>query len=45
MYMQCGTARYTMSARAKTESSPIEHVVIPRITGFRMAGDAADISM
>ena len=28
-----------------TESSPFEHVVIPRITDFRMAGDAADISI
>lgn len=45
MYMQCGPARYTMSARAMTESSPFEHVVIPRITEFRMTGEAADISI
>ena len=45
MYMQCGPARYTMSARAMTESTPFEHVVIPRITEFRMPGESDDFSI
>ena len=34
--MQCGPARFTMAARAITESTPFEHIVIPRATEFRM---------
>ena len=45
MYMQCGPARFTMHARAMTESAPFEHVVIPRITEFRMAGEGADLTI
>ena len=36
IYMQCGPARFTMSARAMTDATPFEHVVVPRITHFRM---------
>lgn len=45
MYMQCGPARYTMNARAMTDSAPFEHVVVPRITDFRMAGEPGDITI
>ncbi len=45
MYMQCGPARFTMSARAMTASTPFEHVVIPRITDFRIAGESADMTI
>ncbi len=45
MYMQCGPARFTMSARAMTDSTPFEHVVIPRITEFRMPGESADMTI
>jgi superfamily II DNA or RNA helicase len=37
IYMQCGPARYRMAVRAMTDSTPFEHVVIPRTTGFRMS--------
>lgn len=39
IYMQSGPARFTMAARAMTESTPFDHIVIPRVTGFRMSGD------
>ena len=45
MYMQCGPARFTMSARAMTDSTPFEHVVVPRITEFRMAGESTEFSI
>jgi superfamily II DNA or RNA helicase len=38
IYMQCGPARFTMAVRAMTESTPFDHIVIPRLTGFRMSG-------
>ena len=41
MYMQCGPARFTMSARAMTDPTPFEHAVIPRITHFRMMDDSS----
>lgn len=37
IYMQCGPARFTMAARAMTESTPFEHIVIPRATEFKIA--------
>jgi superfamily II DNA or RNA helicase len=37
IYMQCGPARYKMAVRAMTDSTPFEHVVIPRTTEFRMS--------
>jgi superfamily II DNA or RNA helicase len=36
IYMQCGPARFRMDARTMTESTPFEHVVIPRATEFRI---------
>jgi superfamily II DNA or RNA helicase len=45
MYMQCGPARFSMSARAMTESSPFEHVVIPRITDFQILSGGFDIAI
>ncbi len=36
IYMQCGPARFTMAVRAMTDSTPFEHVVIPRTTEFRV---------
>jgi superfamily II DNA or RNA helicase len=35
IYMQCGLARYTMAMRAMTDSTPFEHVVVPRSTDFQ----------
>ena len=37
IYMQCGPARYTMAVRAMTDSTPFEHVVIPRTTDFQLS--------
>lgn len=37
IYMQCGPARFTMAARAMTESTPFEHIVVPRATEFRIS--------
>ncbi len=45
MYMQCGPARFSMSARSMTESSPFDHVVIPRITDFQMRSEGSDITI
>ena len=44
IFMQCGPVRFSHSARAMAESTPFEHLVIPRKTEFSMApghGDAA----
>jgi superfamily II DNA or RNA helicase len=35
IYMQCGQARYSLGVRAMTDSTPFDHVVIPRISDFR----------
>jgi superfamily II DNA or RNA helicase len=45
MYMQCGPARFSMSARSMTESSPFEHVVIPRVTDFQMRSEGSDVTI
>jgi superfamily II DNA or RNA helicase len=34
IYMQCGPTRFSMSAKTMTESTPFEHKVTPRHTGF-----------
>lgn len=44
MYMQCGPARFSINARAMTASTPFEHVVIPRMTDFRMP-DGSNITI
>jgi len=45
IYMQCGAIRYRMSARAMTEVTPFEHVVIPRPTDFHMRSEAGDVTI
>ena len=45
IYMQCGPARFSMSARTMTETTPFEHKMIPRHTEFRTAHEAADITI
>jgi superfamily II DNA or RNA helicase len=45
IYMQCGPARFSMSARTMTETTPFEHKVIPRHTEFRTAAEATDITI
>jgi hypothetical protein len=45
MYMQCGPARFSMSARAMTDTTPFDHIVVPRITDFRMPNDGSDITI
>ncbi len=45
IYMQCGAIRYRMSARTMTEATPFEHVVIPRLTDFRMDAEAGEITI
>ena len=42
IYMQCGPARFNMSARTMTETTPFEHKVTPRHTEFRMAPELTD---
>ncbi len=37
VYMQCGPARFRMAVRTMTDSTPFEHVVIPKPTDFRMS--------
>ncbi len=45
IYMQCGPARFSMSARAMTETTPFEHRVIPRHTEFRMPPEVIDVTI
>ena len=45
IYMQCGPVRFSMSARAMTESTPFEHRVIPRLTDFHMPSDPAQVGI
>lgn len=45
IYMQCGPARFSMSARTMTETTPFEHKVIPRHTEFRIPQEAAEITI
>lgn len=45
IYMQCGPARFSMSARTMTDTTPFEHKVVPRHTEFRIAQEAADITI
>jgi hypothetical protein len=45
IYMQCGPIRYRISARTMTESTPFEHIVIPRTTDFRMSEDIDGITI
>lgn len=43
--MQCGPVRFSMSARAMTETNPFEHRVIPRHTDFRMPPELAEVTI
>jgi superfamily II DNA or RNA helicase len=45
IYMQCSPARFSMSARTMTETTPFEHKVIPRHTEFRTAPEVNDITI
>lgn len=45
IYMQCGPARFSMSARTMTETTPFEHKVIPRHTEFRTTPEVTDITI
>ena len=45
IYMQCGPVRFSMSARAMTETAPFEHRVLPRYTEFRIAAEPADVTI
>ena len=40
--MQCGPIRFGMSPKAMTETSPFQHVVVPRLTAFQMKDGTAD---
>lgn len=45
IFMQCGPIRYRMNARTMTESTPFEHVVIPRLADFRMSDQQTEITI
>jgi superfamily II DNA or RNA helicase len=45
IYMQCGPVRFSMSAKAMTETNPFEHKVILRHTDFQMAAELADLTI
>jgi superfamily II DNA or RNA helicase len=45
IYMQCGPVRFSMSARAMTETNPFEHRVIPRHTDFQMPLELAEVTI
>jgi superfamily II DNA or RNA helicase len=45
IYMQCGSTRFCMNAKAMTESTPFEHRVKPRHTDFRMSPEFSEITI
>jgi hypothetical protein len=45
IYMQCGPVRFSMSARAMTETTPFEHKVTPRHTEFRISPELTDVTI
>ncbi len=45
IYMQCGPVRFSLSARAMTETTPFEHKVIPRHTEFRVPAERTDLTI
>jgi superfamily II DNA or RNA helicase len=42
IFMQCGPIRFNLSARDAAERSPFRHLVLPRLTGFRMQPEGTD---
>ncbi len=45
IYMQCGPVRFSLSAKAMTETTPFEHKVIPRYTEFRTSPERTDVTI
>jgi superfamily II DNA or RNA helicase len=45
IYMQCGPVRFSMSAKAMTETNPFEHRVIPRHTEFQMPPNIGEVTI
>jgi superfamily II DNA or RNA helicase len=45
IYMQCGPVRFSLSAKAMTETTPFEHKVIPRYTEFRTSPEQTDVTI
>ncbi len=45
IYMQCGPARFSLTPRSITDSSPFEHVVIPRFTDLDTRIDVGEMSI
>jgi superfamily II DNA or RNA helicase len=45
IYMQCGPTRFSLGVRAMTDSTPFDHIVVPQLTDFRMAGDCAEATI
>lgn len=43
--MQCGPIRFRMQARAITDSTPFDHIVVRRPTDFRMNGEASEFTI
>jgi len=45
IYMQCGPVRFSMTARAMTETTPFEHKVTPHHTEFLMASELSEVTI
>ncbi len=45
IFMQCGPIRYRMNPSAMTESTPFDHVVVPRTTDFHMRDEETGITI
>jgi superfamily II DNA or RNA helicase len=45
IYMQCGPARFSMSAKTMTETNPFQHRVIPRFTNFQMPPSIGEVTI
>lgn len=42
IFMYCGPVRFRVDAIKQAQKRPFEHFVIPRFTGFRVAGETSD---
>lgn len=45
LFMQCGPIRHTVSAKEASVRHPFDHVVIPRLTPFRMPDEPVETSI
>ncbi|MBI3801843.1 MAG: DEAD/DEAH box helicase family protein [Deltaproteobacteria bacterium] len=45
IFMQCGPIRFALSVRKAAERSPLQHLLLPRPTDFRMLAETTDLTI